>query len=409
MLYRSDDLTKLLAAGQIETLCLPGETYRLVFTPHLLSEVYRRQGKNGVLETLLPVPSLVLEGKDHAGYLDLDNNGHWWVPSGRYFFHPDADASPSVELQTAKEDFFLPQRLTDALGDTSSVVYDKHKLLLTQTIDAIGNVVTSTNDYRALKPDLVTDANGNRISLAYDALGVVVGTALMGKETEHIGDSLEHFQPSLHSDEVKEFFTSPTEKLAAKLLGSATSRQIYDRDRYWRSSDWKNPLPTYLVILARKTHASDPIPEGGLRVRITFSYSDGFGRVVQKKSQATSGPVGESTVDVKNRWLGTGWTIFNNKGKPVREYEPFFDETHDFKANKRVGVSSTLFYDPLDRVVATLHPNNSWEKVIYGAWESISYDSNDTVLQADPSCDPDVGSFFALLPRQDYLPTCFGI
>lgn len=313
MLYRSDDLTKLLAAGQIETLCLPGETYRLVFTPHLLSEVYRRQGKNGVLETLLPVPSLVLEGKDHAGYLDLDNNGHWWVPSGRYFFHPDADASPSVELQTAKEDFFLPQRLTDALGDTSSVVYDKHKLLLTQTIDAIGNVVTSTNDYRVLKPDLVTDANGNRISLAYDALGVVVGTALMGKETEHIGDSLEHFQPSLHSDEVKEFFTSPTEKLAAKLLGSATSRQIYDRDRYWRSSDWKNPLPTYLVILARKTHASDPIPEGGLRVRITFSYSDGFRRVVQKKSQATAGPVGESTVDVKNRWLETGWTIFNNK------------------------------------------------------------------------------------------------
>ena len=24
------------------------------------------------------------------------------------------------------------------------------------------------------------------------------------------------------------------------------------------------------------------------------------------------------------RWVGTGWTIFNNKGKPVRQYEPFF-------------------------------------------------------------------------------------
>lgn len=77
VLYRSDDLTKLLAEGQIETQYLPGKTYRLVFTPHLLSAVYRRRGKNGLLGTLLPVPSLVLKSKDHAGYLDLDNNSHW--------------------------------------------------------------------------------------------------------------------------------------------------------------------------------------------------------------------------------------------------------------------------------------------------------------------------------------------
>jgi hypothetical protein len=83
-----------------------------------------------------------------------------------------------------------------------------------------------------LKPGLVIDANGNRISLAYDALGVIVGMALMGKETEYIGNSLEYFQLNLHSNKVKEFFISPTEKLAAKLLGNGTSRQIYNRDRY---------------------------------------------------------------------------------------------------------------------------------------------------------------------------------
>ena len=46
-------------------------------------------------------------------------------------------------------------------------------------------------------------------------------------------------------------------------------------------------------------------------------------------------------------------------------------------------------------------------KVVYGAWESIYYDSNNTVLQANPSSDPDVGSFFALLTQQDYLPTWY--
>ena len=31
------------------------------------------------------------------------------------------------------------------------------------------------------------------------------------------------------------------------------------------------------------------------------------------------------------RWVGSGWTIFNNKGKPVRQYEPFFSATHRFE------------------------------------------------------------------------------
>jgi RHS repeat-associated protein len=407
VLYRSDDLTKLLSLGQLEALCIPGETYELAFTPGLLSSVFRRRDDNGSLEMLLPNPDLILEGKDHAGYLDLDKNGHWWVPSGRFFFHPDSNATPSEELRKAEDDFFLPRRLTDALGDTSIVAYDKYKLLLTHTTDAVGNTVMATYDYRVLMPELITDENGNRTGLAYDALGVAAGTALMGKETEHVGDSLEDFQPNLNRTQVEEFFASPTEELGAKLLGSASSRQIYDEDRYRRSSDSDKPLPTYSVLLARETHASDPVPKEGLRVRITFSYWDGFGRIVQNKSQAAPGPIGDSTATVEDRWLGTGWTVFNNKGNAVRKYEPFFDDTHEFKAEERVGVSSTLFYDPLDRVVATLHPNHSWEKVVFGAWHSETYDANDTVLRDDPSNDPDVGSFFALLPQQDYLPTWY--
>jgi hypothetical protein len=30
------------------------------------------------------------------------------------------------------------------------------------------------------------------------------------------------------------------------------------------------------------------------------------------------------------RWVGTGATIYNNKGKPVKQYEPFFSPTHHF-------------------------------------------------------------------------------
>ena len=73
------------------------------------------------------------------------------------------------------------------------------------------------------------------------------------------------------------------------------------------------------------------MPAGGLKVQVSVSYSDGFGREIQKKIQAEPGPVVEGGPVVSPRWVGSGWTIFNNKGKPVRQYEPFFDDTHAFR------------------------------------------------------------------------------
>src|SRR4029453_6342762 len=108
---------------------------------------------------------------------------------------------------------------------------------------------------------------------------------------------------------------------------------------------------------------------------------------------------------VTPRWVGSGWTIFNNKGKPVRQYEPFFSATHDFEFAKTVGVSATLFYDPVGRVVATLHPNHTYEKVVFDPWRQAPWDVNDTILQEDPKNDPDLGDYFHRLPDSEYLPT----
>jgi RHS repeat-associated protein len=72
-----------------------------------------------------------------------------------------------------------------------------------------------------------------------------------------------------------------------------------------------------------------------------------------------------------------------------------------------VGVSSILFYDPVERVVATLHPNQTYEKAVLDPWRQESWDVNDTVLESNPAHDPDVGQFFGSLPAADYLPTWF--
>src|SRR5262249_13530221 len=90
------------------------------------------------------------------------------------------------------------------------------------------------------------------------------------------------------------------------------------------------------------------------------------------------------------RWAGTGWTVFTTKGKPLRTYEPFFSSTHHYEPDARVGVSSVRCYDALERVVALLHPDGTWSKIVLDPWRQVAWDVNDTVL-ADPADDPDVG------------------
>ena len=60
---------------------------------------------------------------------------------------------------------------------------------------------------------------------------------------------------------------------------------------------------------------------------------------------------------------------------------------------------------PVERVIATIHPNHTYEKLVFDPWQQATWDMNDTVLQADPKNDPDVGGFFQRLPEADYLPT----
>ena len=62
------------------------------------------------------------------------------------------------------------------------------------------------------------------------------------------------------------------------------------------------------------------------------------------------------------------------------------------------------------RVVATIHPNHSWEKVVFDPWQQTTTDVNDTVT-LDPAADNDVRGFFVnpdgtpRLRQEEYRPT----
>jgi RHS repeat-associated protein len=390
-LYRSNHLRHRLRLGTLESLALPGQNYRLAFTSGLLTETYRRGAPP---ENLLPDRDEVL--REEGGYVDLDEDGNWWAPSGRFFFAPE-ECDAVQEFDIALRHFFLPRSYRDPFGNITRVSYDAHDLSPTETIDAVGNTARAEIDYRVTAPRLLTDANGNRSEIAFDTLGLVAGMAVMGGIGENLGDTLDGFEPDPSAVQLQSFLADP-QGTALSLLAGATTCAVYDIERYLSSQQ-----PVFAAMIARETHVSDLRPGERSRTQLSLSYSDGFGREIQKKLQAEPGPLTEGGPVANPRWIGSGWTIFNNKGKPVRQYEPFFSASHDFEFAAMVGVSPILFYDPVGRVVATLRPNHTFEKTVFDPWCQTSFDVNDTVI-FDPGVDPDIGEFFVRLPNADYLP-----
>ncbi len=221
-LYRSDLLDGLLALGTAGAKALPGETYKLAFTSGLLSGIYLRKAEDGLPgEDLLPDPGGMLGGE--GGYVSgqgyrtlglfpaIDPDGCWWVPTGRVYYSPDRGDTPDQERTYARTNFYQPHRFSDPFGNVTTVKYDDRALLLRETRDPLGNTVTATElDYRVMQPRVITDPNGNRSAVAFDALGLVVGTALMGKPDDPAGDTLDGFDPDPAEDVIQSLMANPT-------------------------------------------------------------------------------------------------------------------------------------------------------------------------------------------------------
>ena len=340
-IFRADNLAADLPLGVVEARGIPAQAYKLALTQGLVESVFQR-GLNGNPEQPLMddiAGNLGGSGADQGGYVDLFADQHWWIPSGRSYF----SATTALELSSAKAGFFLPAMFVSPFAAASTVTYDTDALFPTSMTDALGNISSVEMDYRVLQPRQMTDPNGNRSQAVFDIMGLVAGMAVQGKEGEGFGDSLDGFNADLTEAELDAFFASTNPRNdAAALLGQATMRVISDESRFYRSR-LANPddpalwQPAYAATLTRETHVSALDAGAVSPVQLAFGYSDGFGREIQKKIQAEDGPLTPVAVSVSPRWVGSGWTIFNNKGKPVRQYEPFFTATHKFEFARAEG------------------------------------------------------------------------
>lgn len=316
-----------------------------------------------------------------AGYTFADGSDH----RSRGYFANTARVAFDFQLLDVPA-LGLPVVTRDPLGNDTTLTYDDpFHLLPVQMTDAVGLTTSAVYDYRVLQPHITTDVNGNRRAVSFSSLGLVTGTAVMGKAGEQVGDTLE--MPG--------------------------SRFEYDFFAFENRQQ-----PCFVRGIVREHHVTEtdvPLPKRSETIE-SVEYTDGFGRLLQTRARAEEVLFGDlnfgggvlsadqsiSTGDAVGRQRETGnplnvivsgAQVYDNKGRVVEKFEPFFAVGQDYVApgEAQIGQKVTMFYDPRGHVIRTVNPDGSEQRVIYGVpdnlanpelfsptpWEAFTYDAND--------------------------------
>ena len=139
-----------------------------------------------------------------------------------------------------------------------------------------------------------------------------------------------------------------------------------------RSRRWSTRSP------ARRTHADLRAGEA-TRVQHAFAYSDGFGREIQQQGPGRAGPARAGRHRRRPALGRQRLDDLQQQGQAGPAVRAVLQRHAPLRVRPRRSASArSLCYDPLGRVVATLHPNHTWEKVVFDAWRQESWDVNDT-------------------------------
>jgi YD repeat-containing protein len=325
-LFFKDDLSGPLPFTELGRLGLTYEGYTLALTNELLDAVYKEPAGKHKLDQAVdgattardklnnPTVSGYLSGPVLAGrFKDLDTTGQYWIRSGIAGFASDA-----------AQHFYLPERYTDPFGNVTTLEYDPRDLFITSSTDAMSSTTRVTHfDFRVLASREMKDINDNLYEVYFDVLGLPTAMAVKGKGTE--GDSLTGFTDALANPtlaDLTNFFDQADldEAQAHTWLGNATARHVYyfGETRKADGSIIWGTHPACACGILREQHVSQLAPGEQSPLQAAFEYSDGMGSVIVKKVQAEPEKAGQPL-----RWIANGKTILNNKGKPVKQYEPY--------------------------------------------------------------------------------------
>lgn len=346
-------------SGEVSAQALLARVEEAVFTSEQIEQAFTGALAKAELDSLLA---------GAGGYRWEQEQGLWWNPG-----------LSQAYLSAAQ--FFLPDTITDVYGNATTCTYDPHMLLLKGVADALKNQISALSiDYQTLSPQQIQDSNGNVSEVLFDPLGMVIVTSHYGTENGQPAGfmQLKDYR-SQGAPGIDDIATHPE-----NYLQGASNYFYYD------CLAWVNhQLPVHAIGLA----ATDYPAAGSSPIQMSVTYSDGFGRELQSGTKVEPGEAyvvnADGTVSVANvtdRWLTTGRTVYNNKGAPVKQYEPYYIDTYNYIDNEQLntfGVSPTLFYDPLERLLRVDTPKGFFRRTVFSAWVESSYDEDDTVKDSD--------------------------
>ncbi|MDE3742116.1 SpvB/TcaC N-terminal domain-containing protein [Maribacter polysaccharolyticus] len=410
--YLSDSFAPL-AYGFFDKLGLQYETYQLAFTSGMLDEIYQKpDGSDLMVDTEKVEDFIESKGK----YLKMD--GAYWIRSGQTSYkNKVSEASSKV-----KERFYSPLAFKDALGTVTEIIYDNESLtgtirnndgyyiFIRDTLDGLKNKTrVDTFNFRTMSPTRLIDINGNPSSVVLDELGLVKAAAIEGNGVyadatrtsvninspkDSVNGILEYTEQSERdlitqlygSSNLSSTDTTSLTNIGNTLIGESTSRFLFDFRTF--QSDG---IPISIITINREEHFAD---NNNSLLQFNFTYVDGLGNVVMNKSQAQGGKAfyiedgirKEKNTGNELRWIGNGRTILNNKGKPVKKYEPYFSANFLFENDSQlveIGVSPFNHYDPLGRIIKIDMPNGTYISVDFNSWNQRVFDKNDNILNSD--------------------------
>jgi RHS repeat-associated protein len=376
--YWNDDLTAVSQLGAFGTTLL---------SHHDETAVYPESAFNQRYDGLIDPADIV----SSTGYINHDNY-YWNAGLTQYYL-----AREYYFLSSQQQNSFAPAGNT-ALQPVSSVGYDHYYLRATSTTQVLtgtpGIVSVAEIDYRLMQPCRVTDPNGNISEALFDPLGYVVVSTLYGTlDSASVGFlPLSSYTPVQDKATTDAIITDPQ-----KFLQNAGSYFYYDLFAWMY-----NKQPVCSIVLQPIKYTSQLKKGEANLIKIGISFSDGTCRALVAKTNTDPGstivhdregnfvftPGTRAATSAQSRWLCTGRTVYDNKGNPVQQFEPYFSDTWAYETTdvlideKEVVPPSVLHYDALERVIQTDTPKGFITKTTFTPWDSKIYDANDTILDS---------------------------
>lgn len=315
--------------------------------------------------------------------------------------------------------------------------YDDYRLAIKSVELPDGCTTRIEYDYHALQPVRIIDANENTQEAIYEPSGQPLAISFYGTENgsaagfkplsdferpmdhrpgpaiENPVDAIQQAASTLRKDLFSWMGQLPpavSPELLAEWIANgdvlpsghicASARQRLQQGAAMNASEQAlseliatvRREPVHSVVLSADRYPDDPVPA---QIQIVKACVDGFGRALQTQQLVEPGMAYAVDADGKliiengqflevfadPRWRISERVEYNNKGLPVRQFRPFFANTHgyvDDQSLHQLGYFDQLFYDVLGRAIKLINAKGYFSRETYHPWYHISEDFNDT-------------------------------